>query len=46
MTKTAKHFPRIARDVGREHFLADGNRGGHDDDEDKGKDKDRDEGDD
>ena len=29
-----------------EHFLADGNRRGHDDDEDKGKDKDRDEGDD
>jgi hypothetical protein len=23
MTKSAKHFPRIARDVGREHFLAD-----------------------
>jgi PAP2 superfamily len=27
MTKTAKHFPRIARDVGREHFLADPGRG-------------------
>jgi hypothetical protein len=23
MTKTAKHFPQIARDVGREHFLTD-----------------------
>ena len=22
MTETAKHFPQIARDVGREHFLA------------------------
>ena len=34
MTKTAKHFPRIARDVGRHNFLADANRGGkkHDDD--------------
>jgi hypothetical protein len=31
MTKTAKHFPRIARDVGREHFLTDS---GHDDDDD------------
>jgi hypothetical protein len=29
MTQTAKHFPRIARDVGREHFLAD-----NDDDDD------------
>jgi PAP2 superfamily len=26
MTKTAKHFPRIARDVGKEHFLADRGR--------------------
>ena len=26
MTDTAKHFPRIARDVGREHFLADSGR--------------------
>ena len=42
MTKTAKHFPRIARDVGRQDFLADANRGGnkhddkhdHDDDDD------------
>ncbi len=32
MTDTAKHFPRIARDIGREHFLADA---GHDDDEDE-----------
>jgi PAP2 superfamily len=33
MTKTAKHFPRIARDVGRHDFLADADRGGnkHDD---------------
>ena len=29
MTKTAKHFPRIARDVGRKHFLSDRR---HDDD--------------
>ena len=45
MTKSAKHFTQIARDIGRQHFLADGNRD-HDDDDDKGKDKDRDEGDD
>ena len=25
MTETAKHFPRIAKDVGKEHFLAHGN---------------------
>ena len=31
MTTTAKHFPRIARDVGRRHFL---NERGHDDDDD------------
>ena len=23
MTETAKHFPRIARDVGRQYFLSD-----------------------
>ena len=23
MTETAKHFPHIARDVGRQHFLTD-----------------------
>jgi hypothetical protein len=35
MTKTAKHFPQIARDVGREHFLTDAGRGrGKDDDDD------------
>ncbi len=28
MTETAKHFPRIARDVGKHYFLADH----HDDD--------------
>ena len=28
MTDTAKFFPRIARDVGREHFLADSGRRG------------------
>jgi hypothetical protein len=27
MTKTAKHFPQIARDVGGEHFLTDAGRG-------------------
>ena len=27
MTDTAKHFPKIARDVGREHFLARGRHG-------------------
>jgi PAP2 superfamily len=34
MTKTAKHFPRIARDVGRKYFLTDAGRKGdkHDDD--------------
>ena len=38
MTKTANHFPRIARDVGRQHFLAgevpdlaDADRGSEDD---------------
>jgi hypothetical protein len=30
MTKSAKHFPRIARDVGREHFLADRGHGDRD----------------
>jgi hypothetical protein len=37
MTKTAKHFPRIARDVGRQAFLADGKHHhdhDHDDDDD------------
>jgi hypothetical protein len=31
MTKTARHFPRIARDVGRQHFLPER---GHDHDDD------------
>ena len=31
MTQSAKHFPRIARDVGRQHFLADAGRSGDDD---------------
>jgi hypothetical protein len=29
--QSSKHFPRIARDVGKKHFLA---RGGHRDDDD------------
>jgi hypothetical protein len=32
MTQTAKHFPRIARDVGRQHFLE------HEDDDDEDED--------
>jgi hypothetical protein len=34
MTRTAKHFPQIARDVGRKYFLTDAGRKGdkHDDD--------------
>jgi hypothetical protein len=32
MTDTAKHFPRIARDIGRRHFLADGDHDEEDDD--------------
>jgi hypothetical protein len=32
MTKTSKHFPKIARDVGKKHFLA------HDDGDDDGDD--------
>jgi hypothetical protein len=28
MTKTAKHFPQIARDVGRKYFLTDAGRKG------------------
>jgi hypothetical protein len=31
MTETAKHFPQIAKDVGKEHFLAHGND--HDDED-------------
>lgn len=31
MTESAKHFPRIARDIGREHFLADRGHGDRDD---------------
>ena len=31
MTKSAKHFPRIARAIGREHFLADRGHGDRDD---------------
>ncbi len=35
MTKTAKHFPQIARDVGRKHFLSNhGRHRDHDDDDD------------
>jgi len=32
MTKSAKHFPQIARDVGRDHFLAGGGRDDEKDD--------------
>ncbi|MGZ8783014.1 MAG: hypothetical protein ACXWZB_05895, partial [Gaiellaceae bacterium] len=32
MTDTAKHFPRIARAVGRQHFLRENRH--HDDDDD------------
>ena len=32
MTQSAKHFPRIARDVGRQHFLAEAGRKGDNDD--------------
>ena len=28
MTETAKHFPKIARNVGKHYFLADNNRHG------------------
>jgi hypothetical protein len=31
MTETAKHFPQIAKDVGKQHFLAHGND--HDDED-------------
>jgi hypothetical protein len=31
MTESAKHFTRIARDVGRQYFLAAHRRGGHED---------------
>jgi PAP2 superfamily len=34
MTRSAKHFPRIARDVGKRYFLADARSRGHDDDRD------------
>ena len=34
MTETAKHFPRIARDVGKEYFLAHDNRDNEDEDDD------------
>jgi PAP2 superfamily len=34
MTETAKHFPRIARDVGKKYFLADGDRDDEDEDDD------------
>ncbi len=33
MTQTAKHFPRIARKVGRQHFLAGGDHGEPDDED-------------
>jgi hypothetical protein len=35
MTRTAKYFPRIARDVGQKYFLADAGRSGdkHNDDD-------------
>jgi hypothetical protein len=29
MTRTARDFPRIARDIGRHHFLRDAFGGGH-----------------
>jgi len=32
MTETAKHFPRIARDIGKEHFRGKVDR--HEDEED------------
>jgi hypothetical protein len=34
MTKTAKHFPQIARDVGRHHFLTNADRRGDGNNED------------
>ena len=34
MTKTAKHFPKIARDVAREHFFTDRRHDDDDDDDD------------
>jgi hypothetical protein len=34
MTRTAKHFPEIARDVGRKYFLTDAGRKGHKHDDD------------
>jgi hypothetical protein len=34
MTQSAKHFPRIARDVGRQYFLVDAGRSDDDDDRD------------
>jgi len=40
MTDTAKYFPRIARDIGREHFLADSGRHDHHDDKDDREDDD------
>ena len=38
MTETAKHFPRIARDIGREHFLVDADHHDGEDDDDEGDD--------
>jgi hypothetical protein len=35
MTQTAEHFPRIARDVGRQHFLTDAGRSRDNDNEDE-----------
>jgi hypothetical protein len=39
MTDTAKHFPRIARDVGKRYFLADADRGRDKDKDDKHEDE-------
>ncbi|HWN23091.1 MAG TPA: vanadium-dependent haloperoxidase [Gaiellaceae bacterium] len=40
MTDTAKHFPRIAREIGRKHFLADPGRHDHHDGKDGREDDD------
>ena len=34
MTRTAKYFPRIARDVGKKYFLDDAGQKRHKDDDD------------
>lgn len=35
MTQSAKHFPQIARDIGRQHFLSEKRDHDHDDDHDR-----------